>query len=318
MKYKITGLRKIFFKGEANMFIIAILGAVVATSFLLVGGVTPSLKTPDAATRVVEPNFPSDTREKRNSLQLQTFGYVVAAPTTTPSPVPTEPPQACLNNTAINLLVDLSYSMQNGSKDVYLRNALGVFRQSLQPNTVIGIQAFGAYRAWDILPFTQYGGNETRVQNGINSLTPGSTGGTFMKSGYDLALSKIRPAKTTYPNYRFVTILFSDGVPEVSGHAGTQQCIAEYNVGTYVCFAKSQDPRQFGLDGVMKQEVDKVYSVAIYDPNSGRDAYMIPHLRDLLRDVASGRETPYYQETTTANATQLTPIFQSIIKGICS
>ncbi len=355
---KNTNSYKAFFAGSGEAYTLVLLGMVAAASYLITGGLLPAIEQNPLDAEHVEIDDTSATSDKDN-LQLVNIGIKLTGtltptetpvptdaptPTTglgtpTPTPRPTRTPTptrrpntptptsvtACLNNTAIDLVVDLSYSMRNNGKDLALRTALEEFRKSLRTNTRIAIQVFGSPDSYSggaesRLPFVRYGANPDRVKAAISGLTPGALGGTYMKAGFEEALPLIDAEKEKRPGYRYVTILFSDGVPEVSG-ATDDACVAEVgNPATsfYRCFAKAQDPRRFGLDTDMKDLVSKVYSVAIYDDTPGtEDAALISPLSDLLKDIASGRSAPYYQTTTVGNPAELTPIFKSIVNGIC-
>lgn len=340
--------------GLGGAYVIGILGLIMAASYLISGGLLPDIELNPKDPQHVEIDDTSINTNK-DTLQLVNIQAKpsptpeggggtpgigtptpgngtpgAGTPTPTPgggigTPTPTRPPQACLENTAIDLLVDLSHSMVNNGKDDALRAALQAFRLSLSDNTYVGIQVFGSPSSFpngaqEKLVFTRYGSNKTRVTNAITNLTPGDYGGTYMRAGFSLALSKIRQTKQELDGYRFVTILFSDGVPEVNEAFGPDECVADARDadGNYKCFAKAQDPRRFGLDVDMKDEVSKVYSVAIYDDTPGSlDEQLIDPLKDLLKDVASGRSSPYYQDTTIRSPEQLTSIFQSIVNRVC-
>ncbi|MDP3940962.1 MAG: vWA domain-containing protein, partial [bacterium] len=229
---------------------------------------TPGGPTPTETPTPTEEPPPPTTGPGTPTLTPRPTRTPTPSRTLTPTPTPVN---ACINTTSIDLLVDLSHSMVNNGKAKALRDALQAFRQSLFGNVRIAIHVFGSPASFsdgadERLPFVRYVSDPTRVVNAINNLTPGDYGGTYMRSGFELALDKIRAEKQKRPGYQYVTILFSDGVPEVSGASGSD-CVADAgDPGTtyYKCFAKAQDPRRYGLDTDMKELVDKVYSVAIY------------------------------------------------------
>lgn len=324
----------------------------MAGAFALTGGILPTLSQNPTAADQVEIDTDSAKQSSASALQLVdikikptatptptigiTPGITITNPVTPPiTPQITPPIQACLNNTAINLLVDLSSSMKDYEKIKALQTALNQFVGSLEPETVIGIEVFGSpfsftNGAEQRLAFSRYGRTNTthkRVTDAIAGLDPGGDGGTWMKAGFDLALSKITTAQapdSSFKNYRFVSILFSDGVPEVSEHFGSQ-CVDDYSTpgaADYRCFAKAQDPRlPTGANNVatkLKGKIDKAYSVAIYNTQRASDNALITSLRTLLKDVSSGSGAPYYQDTTVTTPAQLTKLFDNVIKGICS
>ena len=94
-----------------------------------------------------------------------------------------------------------------------------------------------------------------------------------------------------------------------------------------VCWAREQDPRSapFGLTSEdlllqLKNEVEKVYSVGIYNSASGtRGAKLTPQLKKLLSAISSGDSVPYFQSVDLkyGKAQDLTSFFKSIVADAC-
>ena len=368
-------LPNLWLEGSGGAYVILILGMVAAASYLITGGLLPDIeKNPVNPEHVqiddTSVNADRDTLQLINLKPISTpsptpFGSLSGTPPPgsgtpgigtpgigtpgigtpgigTPSPgvgtpgIP--PPQACLNKTVVDLVIDTSTSMNNSNKLTELQKALGLFVQTLSDGTVVGAQKFGGEEisedglqgADSVLDFTQYSGsNKTLISSRLTGITANTGAGTFMRNGFRLALRKISAAQdntNTYDGYRFVTIVFSDGVPEVSGYSGSQ-CLAE-DTNPYVCFAKDQDPRglPYGPNSTdytsqMERRADKVYVVGIYDSTPGaRGAGLTDELIALLQTIASGKTTPFYQtiDLKSGSAGDLTDFFNNIYQGICS
>lgn len=246
-------------------------------------------------------------------------------------------PPSCLSKTAINLVIDKSASMGNvggtleGSKTkmIVLKEALNQFLTFLSQQDqdfYIGMDVFGAPGignggALTELDYVKYAGNKSLIENEINSLTVGPSGGTYMRKGFEVAIAKTKAAKTKpeLAGYKFVTIVFSDGVPEAEGQRGSA-CVAESGSGSsYVCFAKNQDPRTSPSRVTeIKQDTDKVYSVVIYNDKSGSRGFSLNNqLLTLMKDIADDPDSDYFFDATTSNPSELNAIFQAIPELIC-
>lgn len=238
---------------------------------------------------------------------------------------------ACYGNTAINILVDKSLSMNNNNKMSVLKSALSQFVTSVgnaNSDIYIGIDVFGAPEnppggAYTELDFVKYATNQSLITNKINSLSVGVGGGTYMRKGFEVSIAKINAAKARpeLQGYRFVTVVFSDGIPEVSGHWGSQ-CSAQagtLQTSSYICFAIAQDPRTSpNRVTEMKQITDKLYAVVIYSSDSGtRDYPLNSQLIQLMRDIADDPDSTYYFDATTSDVNELNSIFQTIPQTIC-
>jgi hypothetical protein len=119
-------------------------------------------------------------------------------------------------------------------------------------------------------------------------------------------------------------IFFSDGVPEMYDYR-LPTCYARDGE---VCWAREQDPRSipFGLTNTdyttqLEAEVDKVYSLAIFNSSPDtRGAALTGQLQTLLRTIATGSSSPYYQavDLRTGQVQDLTSYFRSIISDVCN
>lgn len=338
------------YEGNGSMYVLFILGTAMAGAFALTGGLTPQLNPAPKATDQVIIDEESANRSSEKSLQLVDI-RVKPSPTPTFTPTPTRTPTvtptpvACLNRTAILVLADLSASMQFDNKMVELRRALRLLRDKLQPETGIGLYAFGSYTDFsygskrgvrEIVALNKYRDNKDTFDPAVNGLSEGGLGGTYMRPGFEVAIDRINRAqeRTSYfRDYNYVTIVFSDGVPERSG----ADSLADRNLGACAparqttsglyqkCFAQELDPRT-DLTTQLKSE-GKVYSVVVYDTRSGEDdSYFVSpvdpndRLRTLMKAVAtrSSGSTSTYYDVEVRGVNRLSNIFQSIVEGICT
>lgn len=340
------------FRGNGNLYVLIILGTAMAGAFALTGGFSPQLnQTPSAAdTVLIDENSANRSAEKNLQLvdiKIKPSPIPTRVPTATqiPTLTVTTTPTACLNKTAILVLADLSASMQFDNKTAELRNALRILRDKLQPETGIGLYAFGSYSdpnfvyagtrgVREIVAMNKYRDNKDRFDPAVNSLVEGGLGGTYMRPGFQVAIDRLNRAqeRTTYfNNYQYVTIVFSDGVPERMGgdiypDKTLGECTPERPVNTppytyQKCFAQELDPRP-DLVAELKRE-SKVYSVVVYDTRNGEDdSYFVSpvdrndRLRTLMKDVATSPTSTYY-DVEVRGVNRLANIFQGIVEGIC-
>jgi len=330
-----------FFKGDGGIYVIFILATLMAGSFALTGGILPNLNpNPPASSEVtIDPDSANQSSER--ALQLVD---IKIKPTNTPTPTPSAPSltpspttiQACLDKMVITMMIDLSLSMFNDNKIIALNTALDDFVGSLAPKTVVGGIAFGAPSsdfALDgikgVKELSVYTSNKTNVAARFTDLEVGPGGGTYMRNGFQAAINRLKAYKSSREigNLRFVSILFSDGVPEIMDDLGPS-CLGGGKVDG-VCWARQQDPRStpYGLTSTnyitqMDGLVDKAYSVAIYD-SEARGSGLTDDLITLLKTNATSGNKPYYQaidlkDDRLLNKGQLTNFFRSIINDSCS
>lgn len=350
------------FRGSGSIYVLFILATAMAGAFALTGGLTPQLSPNPKASDQVIIDEESANRSSENSLQLVDI-RIKPSPTPTFTPTPTRipsitvvpspsvspsvtvTPTACLNRTAILVLADLSASMQFEDKTVELKRALTLLKDKLQPETGIGLYAFGSYTDFsygstrgvrEIVALNKYRDNKTTFDQAVNTLIQGGLGGTYMRQGFQVAIDRLDRAqeRTSYfRDYNYVTIVFSDGVPERSGadsivdqNLGSCSPVRQTSTGPYQkCFASELDPRT-DLTAQLKRE-SKVYSVVVYDTRSGEDdSYFVSpvdstdRLRTLMKSVAttpSGQSSTYY-DVEVRGVSRLANIFESIVQGICT
>jgi len=338
-----------FFKGDGGIYVIFILATVMAGAFALSGGILPTLSQNPTAADQVEIDEESAKESTTGALQLVD---IKIKPTATPTPtVPlvtltpgitlipsltvTPPVQACLNRTVITLMIDLSASMVESGKADALEGALGDFTDALyktKPTTYVGGTGFGAGTAFstDNTPGVKHIIGYTRSESLIrerlvNDAVPGGTGGTYMRRDFDVALKRIRDYQKLHltDNFRYVTVLFSDGVPE-DGVWGNCYKVSSDNV----CWSRIQDPRgptystsgAADLTAELKSLNDKVYTVGIYDSRTGaRAKSLTADLQVLLGTIASKKTAPYVQSIDLANGApkNLTDLFTTIVDDVC-
>lgn len=302
-----------FFRGDGGIYVIFVLATVMAGAFALTGGVIPTLNPkPSAADQVtIDPD--SAKRSSESALQLVDLKIK-------PSPTPTAPPQAtptrvaCLNKIALNLILDVSTSMNNNDKINQLNLAMGSLVGQLKDETVVGATEFAGLASFPgsatkvLLSPTKFNTstNKSLIKTSLTHLsvqTDSSNDGTYMRNAFQTALSNLKSAKNTYASqgYKFITILFTDGVPETqyTDHNCEGQEFPEPN---YLCFSRAQDPRT-DLTNSMKSTSNKVYSVGIYSGTRELQAYT--QAIQLLSDIAS---SPTYA-TSTKSPTALTSLF---------
>jgi hypothetical protein len=148
-----------------------------------------------------------------------------------------------------------------------------------------------------------------------------------MRNGFEVALSKIREAKQTFSDedYQYVTIVFSDGVPEV---LNPTSCLTTAPFGNEtLCFSKQQDPRSspFSVSNrdlvqELKNITDEVYVVGIYNSATGQRGYQFTdELVTLLRTISTNGNAPYYQfiDLNSSSSNRLQPAFETIFQDIC-
>lgn len=354
-------------RGSGGMYVLLIIGLVSGLSFLLTGGLTPNIERnpenpefveiEDQLTPIAQQNLqmqniqikPTATPTPTPSNTPTPTPTTTPQPTSAPTPTPTDPVVACLDRTAVALLIDLSASMNvPSSKLSALNSALNLLQTKLTDDTVVGAYAFGPYPnsnsggdtsfnfennkgVKQIIPFSRYSDNKATIDTQLGGLVQGGIGGTYMRNGFRLMTQKIQAAKQAFPEYEFVTILLSDGVPE---HGVNDPVVQDYwsrGLGFPVvtcagntCFAKHQDPRAWSDIGtsnlitpLRNQSKDQiVYTIALYG-TTFPDTQLRTHLEDLLVDVAGSGSAPNYQYINTTNYSQLSTFFTRILDATC-
>lgn len=335
-----------FFKGDGGIYVIFILATVMAAAFALSGGVLPTLSQNPTSADQVEIDEDSAKQSSTSALQLIDIKIKpTATPTPTPlatptpgtpsTPTPTPPVKACLDRTVITLMIDLSGSMKQSGKSLALTTALGEFADAVyltKPTTYVGGTGFGAGVAFStdntagVKHIIGYTRNKDLIKERLEAeAVPGSDGGTYMRKGFEVALNRIKNYQASHEddNYRYVTILFSDGVPE-DGVWGNCYKVSSDNV----CWSRKQDPRgqtysnpgAKDLTAELKSLNAKVYSVGIYDSRTGaRARSLTPDLEGLLGTIASRNSAPYVQALDLADGDpkNLKNLFTKIVEDVC-
>jgi hypothetical protein len=349
-----------FFKGDGGIYVIFIMATVMAGAFALSGGILPSLSQNPTAADQVEIDEESAKQSSTSALQLVD---IKIKPTATPTPtagitpgititnsvtLSITPPtvQECYNKTLVSLLLDYSSSMlspDENPKYQALNSALGSFYTELSKynNAAIGAQAFAGKTSGNtsldgVVNLLNYklvknitASDKSKITSvDINVLNNSYGGGTYMRNGFTSTIAKLKSAPLAYVDYKKVTIVFSDGIPEETyddreSHGDPNSSSVCLGTGRYNerCFAKFQDPRT-DLTNSLKLNTDSVYVVGIYDSSSGEGQVFKNDLTSLLQAIAEKNQSPYYQfidlkGDTSSALKQLKPAFQNIFKDVC-
>ncbi len=311
-----------FFQGEGGIFVIFILASVMAGAFVLTGGLNPVLNPNPSSQDQVIIDEDSAKRSSEKSLQLVDIKIKPTdTPTPTPSSTPTPTPQqACLNKTVLTLILDVSTSMNANNKMKQLNDALRNLITQLNDETVIGAVEFAGLASFPntngantLLSYTRYKDNKSLVQSRLSNLQVHTTSlndGTYFRSAFTRAINNINAAKSTYESqgYNFVTIVFTDGVPETQ--YTDHDCLVEIS-NPYICFSNKQDPRS-DLTNRLKSISSRVYSIGIY--SGQRERAVLTQAKQLLADIAS---KPSYTKSSD-NPASLTSLFQDTLSTVCN
>ncbi len=319
-----------FFKGDGGIYVIFVLATVMAGAFALSGGLLPSLNENPSASSEVTIDPDSAKQSSESALQLVDI-KIKPSPTPTlppsPTPSPTQPaptPQACLNKIALNLVLDVSASMNNDDKIRQLNTAMKNLVGQLKDDTVVGAVTFAGLTSFPNtggsitqLPFTKYKDNKKLVSDKLTKLTAyngGETDGTYMRNAFQRSLNNLNVDQATYANqgYNFVTIVFTDGVPETK--IWDDDCVVQVNGSNPVCFARKQDPRiSPNLTTQMKEKVSKVYSVGIYSGTRETQTVIYNEAKKLLSAIAS--KSDYAKNSN--KPTAIDSMFKEVLNSVC-
>lgn len=312
-----------FFKGDGGIYVIFVLATVMAGAFALTGGVIPTLDPKPLASSQVTIDPDSANQSSESALQLVDLKV---KPTATPTPTPQQPtatPTPCLNKIALNLVLDVSASMNNDNKIVQLNAAMKSLVNQLDDNTVVGAVTFAGPTSFPSsgsitkLPFTRYADNKTLVSNSLTKLTAyngNETDGTYMRNAFIRSINNLNASKTKYESqgYKFVSIVFTDGVPETKDW--DDDCVV-VTYGQYpVCFARKQDPRTTtDQTAIMKGLVSKVYSVGIYSGPRETQTVIYNEAKRLLGAIAS--KSTYVKNSN--NPSAIDGMFKDVLTSVC-
>jgi hypothetical protein len=316
-----------FFKGDGGIYVIFVLATVMAGAFALSGGLLPSLNQNPTASSEVTIDPDSAKQSSESALQLIDI-KVKPSDTPIPSPTPTKvvtpTPQACLNKVALNLVLDVSASMNNDDKINQLNTAMRNLVGQLKDDTVVGAVTFAGLTSFPNtagsvtqLPFTKYKDNKKLVSDRLTKLTAyggSETDGTYMRNAFQRSISNLNVDQATYVNqgYTFVTIVFTDGVPETK--FWDDDCVVVVNGSNPVCFARKQDPRiSPDLTSSMKGKSSKVYSVGIYSGPRETQTVIYNEAKKLLSSIAS--KSTYAKNSNSPSA--IDSMFKDVLNSVC-
>lgn len=318
-------------KGSGNIYVIAILGTIVAGSALMVGGLVPQLEPPPDDAQAVQVDTTIDPSERNNALELRSFG--ILTPTVTPpnTPGPTNP--VCFDKAAVAIVVDVSGSMDSNlpgttvSRLDRLKAALKRFIGNFSNDSALSLISFNN-TGQILVPMGKLSTNKTTLTNAINALTPG--GSTNMRSGLANADNVLDAARPTLPNYNQYTVFMTDGVPENGA------CLYRRPTGVYHYYSDVENEVICTLAGTnteptfathvsspigeanqIKADGAKLFSIALFE-ETGVDSVERDKnnkAEDLMRDVASDPNSTYYTSNPTTK--DLEETYQEIARKIC-
>jgi len=320
-------------KGDGGIYVIFVLATVMAGAFALSGGLLPSLnQSPPASSEVtIDPDSARQSSESALQLiDIKVKPSDTPIPSPTPSPLPTQEiiptptPQACLSKIALNLVLDVSASMNNDDKIRQLNTAMKNLVGQLKDETVVGAVTFAGLTSFPNtsgsvtqLPFTKYKENKKLVSDKLTKLTAyngSESDGTYMRNAFQRSLNNLNADEAAYTKqgYTFVTIVFTDGVPETK--VWDDDCVVQANGSNPVCFARKQDPRiSPNLTTSMKGKVSKVYSVGIYSGSRETQAVIYNEAKKLLSAIASKSE--YAKNSKSPSA--IDGMFKDVLSTVC-
>lgn len=329
----LTRLMKPSFVGSGGIYVILILGLVSGLSFLLTGGLVPQIErnpeNPEVVDILVDLSPVAQQNLQMRNIQAVPTPTFSPTPTGSPSAFPTPSVVACLDNSAIAIVVDISGSMggpasagNNERKVDVLKRALNTFLSNVPTDTVVGLFAYATEDSV-LVPFGPYGINSQALTQQINALTPSSSNplgaSTNTADGLSLVYNNIIQAKQQFPGSDFSVIFLSDGVPE------NRECLfvdatEEYRADDgdgEICASSFTTHPQYPVPvaNAIKQLGANVFTVAIYkEPpyTSGTQAEIV----QMMQDTASDPNSTYY--IGLPNADNLEAAYSAITNRLCS
>lgn len=289
LKFKLSKkLVKFFSNGDSSIYTLLILAVILSIAYSLTGGILPRL---DNRQPSVDQNLAVDKskNDSKNSLQLSELKGEQANETKVL-------PQACTNKLALNLILDVSASMHNENKIEQLNKSLNTLVNNLSDDTIIGATIFAGLNTYPdtqgvkvLLPFTKFNINKDLIKKELTTLKAGNgskSDGTYMRNAFLESIKEIKKNQTIFSQdgYKVVTILFTDGVPEIQS-TSYNNCVVKVEGAKKVCFAKEQDPRP-DISTSMKS-LSKVYSIGIFSGERETQPIIYNEAIKLLIDIAS-------------------------------
>jgi hypothetical protein len=306
--------------GAGDLFVYVFLIGAVTLAFLMTGGTPPS-----------DPNGPNKPKSLPKDYSVEKYGqqkivYSNAADADlTPGAakklqLKTFKVDGCVNNVAIDFLVDTSGSFAYDGKLDNLKKSLKAFTKRMSSYTVIGMETFSAV-VTERVPLDYYVNQKVQMAATIDNLKP--LGNTRTRDGFELADKLISDAKKykKFPGYNYVLILLTDGIPEMNP---TQKRTCEgpeiadpLTAPALRCFAREEDPRvPSDIPADLKRKGVTIYTVGIYSPNRASDAFFQPKLEELLHQVSSQPYPNYY--FSSVHGGNLDDILDTVFSAVCS
>lgn len=318
MKINLSG-GKVGRKKSSNgaLYLLLLLFFAVMAAFSLSGGSMPIDPNDTGGPPTLPPYFneenedlkqaiivPSDinSSNSKDKLQLKTFSANI-----------------CMNEVAVDFLVDTSGSFQYDNKLENLKKALTSFTTRMSNLTVIGMQSFSA-KVYERVPLDYYKNQKLQMKVTIDNLQ--ANGNTRTRDGFLLAQKLIMEAKNAnkFKGYHYVLVLLTDGIPELNPSEPRTCEGAEVadplTAPALRCFAREEDPRYpTNVPDELKKNGVSIFSIGIYSPNRPSDAAFQPQLEALLQEISSQPYKDYY--FSSVNGGDLAQVLDKIFLAVC-
>lgn len=289
-------------QGSSSILVLLIAVVVVASIFFVNGIFTDTNKTPSDLTAYtpIAQNF----TDNRVVLQLKTINF-----------------GSCGESAVIGFLVDQSGSMDFGSKENNLKNALRIFTNNFPPEGILGLRTYSDNTYSPIVvPFDYYKNNKSQIASAIARMKPYRA--THSKTAFEAEKQLLDAARAKYPQYKFNLIFISDGIPESQegldrlcpgGNltSGDPRYCGPHpdNPSKCRCFDPNQDPTQVATE--IKASGVRIFTIGYIHDIS--DVKFQNDLTTLMTNVASKPDDFYFAPIDN----QLTEILGGIKTKIC-
>lgn len=288
-------------KGSAMIFVILIAVVVAASIFFVNGIFTDTSKTPTDTTGYTPVN--EIGKDSKNVLQLKTIKF-----------------GSCNNSASIGFLVDQSGSMDYGTKENNLKNALNIFTTNFPQDGIIGLRTYSdpLYAPLNV-PFDYFKNNKTQFAKAVQLMVP--VRGTYSRNAFIAEKQLLDAARIKFPQYKFNLVFISDGIPESDqalnkycpdglSTADKRYCTEKKGYsGQCRCFAPDQDPTDIASQ--IKQSGVHIFTIGyVHD----EDTFFQDDLTTLMKNVATDPNNDFYFAPID---NQLTDILQKISTKIC-
>lgn len=277
---------------------ILIIVLVVVISFFMIGNLFPKFSANPISNDVYEIN-PTTSVDIHNNLQLKTLQA-----------------SKCSGTTAVDFLIDMSGSMEIGSKSAKLTDALTFFASNFPDTGVVAMQTFNETTT-EAVPFGFFQDQKQRFTNAIRAFAP--IGGTYSLDAFTFAKQKLDAAiaDPRFARYKFAMIFISDGIPETrfgnsrcDGSINGPNCAPQSAGSTNCrCFDPDQDPT--GIAKQIKDNGTRIFTIRYVDDS---EAKFNTKLTELMTNVASSADDAFPAPLNN----QLTDIMQKISTRICT